>query len=90
MDIYPRDARDLCVGLIESLKRYLADPDLWPGEVVQKICDRIHGATGLVWLLTYFVCLVASQSCPRTLGSDAASAAMGPSRQAGHGVSDAV
>lgn len=90
MDIYPRHARDICVGIIESFERYPADPDLWPGEVVQEICDRIHGAAGLVWLLTYFVRLVASQSCPRTLGSDAASAAMGPSRQAGHGVSDAV
>lgn len=90
MDIYPRDARDLCVGLIESFERDLADPDLWPGEVVQKICDRIHGATGPVWLLAYSFCLVASQSCPRTLGSNAASAKMGPSRQAGHGVSDTV
>lgn len=90
MDIYPRDARDLCVGLIESFERYLVDPDLWPGEVVQKICDWVHGATGLVWLLAHSICLVASQSCPRTMGSDAASAEMGPSRQAGHGVSDAV
>lgn len=90
MDIHPRDARDLRIGLIESFERYLTDPDLWSGEVVQEICDRIHGATGLVWLFTYFVRLVASQSCPRTLGSDAASAEMGPCRQAGHGVSDAV
>lgn len=90
MDIYPRDARDLRVGLIKSFERYLADPDLWSGEVVQKICDRIHGAAGPVWLLAHFVRLAASQSCPRTLGSDAASAEMGPSRQARHGVSDAV
>lgn len=78
MGIYPGDARHLRVGPIARFKRHPAHPDLWPRGVVQKICDRLHGATGPVWLLAHLVCLVASQSCPRAVGHDAAGAAVGP------------